>query len=304
MPALAQPRTPITAYTDFADLCYAYTTGTTLAGPTWGGFAPTCPPDAAPWLFSVTQETPAGDHDGSANWIGPGIAYMADYTYPLDLGRWLTMTERGGIVSLAENIRSGTNSATGWPLAYGHTFVGGNDISIPPNATLDRDVAVDMDVQLARLPPRSVGPHFVGARIVLGGLIEWPESHGRTNTDHYLEIDLAQTPGYGRSLGSFANRPLCFDAPYDGCFYDPNGRNPEGRYVSYDGVLGRPSVPIGGSWTHIAVDYGKVAKALHWVSPPATWANAYLAGLYVAVEGIGQQRTILKIRNWNPTMGR
>ena len=38
------------------------------------------------------------------------------------------------------------------------------------------------------------------------------------------------------------------------------------------------------------------------MSPPARWSEAYIGGLYIEVEGIGAQRTMVKVRNWQPTM--
>ena len=116
-------------------------------------------------------------------------------------------------------------------------------------------------MRLPGAPPP--GAPYAGGRVIVGGVVQWTEAGGRKNRDHYLEIDLAQTPGYGTSLSSFADLRLCFDAPYDSCFYDPAGKYPEGRSVSYDGFLGHTPVPVGGGWTHIVLDYGSVLKALH-----------------------------------------
>jgi hypothetical protein len=292
----APAHVPITAFPNFTNACYGYA----LPGnDTWGDFS--CPSMPAGFIgFSVTQETPSGDHIGSLNWIGPDHDYMADYTFPTDLGDWLDMGADGGVVSLSEdtaNFAAATNSQTGWPVPYGHTFVGLNDLSIV-NASLNNDINVEFDVLVQRRLAPAKWHDFTGVRVILGGVVNWREPSGRANRDHYFEVDLSQTDGYAASLGDLG-LPLCDDAPYDYCFYDPTGQYPEGRYVSYDDYLQNDPVPLG-TWTHIAVPYGAIVKSLGWVDPPADWSKAHIGGLYVAIEGIGTHQTSLQVRNWNP----
>jgi hypothetical protein len=268
---------------------------------------------------------------------------MADYSYDTssygvasDLGTWLDMSVGGSdpntYLSLSQNTDgyvTGVNSATHWQVPFGHLFTGFNDTTTAQAAVTNTQYAeFDVDIVTETLfptdwsnvwsggpswPPYNGGP-FTGERMMLGALYTWPEANGRTNTAHYLEINLMQTASYSESLGpaetaacpSCATTYPCADAPYDHCFYDVAGVYAEGKYVSYDAYLGNATLPTNSAtWTHVAMPLSDLLTSFSWASPPTTngtidWSRAKLAGMYVAVEGAGARTSTLQVKGWNP----
>lgn len=302
---------PITAYPHFSNPCFAYTTSSgsspvqsraigSLVGPCSGG--------SGVILFSVTQEDDFGNHDASINFKRNQSKYMADYLFPQMLGTTLNMHGGDGQVVLSFDTTANPkklNPVTGWPVAFGYTFVGANDITTPPTATLDKNIYLKFRVQVPRAVVGSEWSGFSGFRIFVGGELDWPEGLNpdgsrRTNRSHYIEIVLGDVPGYGARLRGREGTPGCTDAPYYNCFFDAQGRYAEGRYVTGT-YLGLPPLSLGtDAVVDIAIPLSETVRSLAWISPPTDWRLARIGGFYLAIEGTGQAAVTAVFSNWLP----
>lgn len=305
------PELPITAYPGFSNPCFAYTTGlgaNPSQRPAIGGFAGPCSGAPGFILFSVTQEDDFGNHDRSFNFRRNQSTYMADYLFPQMLGTTLNMHGGDGqvLVSLdtTANPRQ-VNPVTGWPVGFGRTFVGANDITTPAAATLDQNIYLKFRVQVPRAVVGVNWSGFSGFRVLVGAELEWPEGVNpdgsrRTNRSHFIEVVLGDIPGYRRTLHGQEGSPGCTDAPYYSCFFDARGRSPEGRYVT-SSYVGIAPLPLGtDAITAIAIPFSETVRSLAWISPPTDWRMARVGGFYLAVEGTGQEAVIAVFSDWLP----
>lgn len=273
---------------------------------TYGHYAPTCTDQtrSSPFVYSVTQEVNGG-HVGAANNSAGRFIYMNDYDYDADFGQWLRAnfypSGNDMIYGMAlDTANFSKTNVTGWPLQQGNLFFGLNDISTAhANATLDKDITIEFDMRIRgddinnNLNPGT----YSGHRIMLGTLLDWTEQGGRTNRAHYFEVNFAQTPGYA-TIYHDKDYPLCHDLAYDRCAYDDGaGQWAENRYVPYAAVSGMSSNLITDQWVHIKIPLS-YAKSLHWVSAPASWANATFAGLYIGLESTGATRYWIEVKNY------
>ena len=298
----------ITAYPDFKNVCSAFVVGyRTVSGPQlfpkWGNFAGECRDKAIPFVFSLTHENDKNNHKGSANFDPNIVAYMGDLNVATDLGRWVEAAFRtdgaGTVLKLAlDTVNYRQTNVTGWPLQFGHLFLGANDRSV--RGTLDSEIAVDADIRVDKdvVRPDLYPNGYSGHRVMLGAQLLWDEASPRTNKVHYVEIDLIQSEGYAASYGEPRHR-LCNDAIYDRCFYSDNGQYAEGREVNYQAYLKKSPIPINTSqWTHVHIPLSKIYKELGWVSPPKSWSEAQLGGLYIGLESEGATQAVVELRNY------
>lgn len=296
----------LTAYPDFAQACLAFTTGYGLAAgdntprpPTLGRQRGQCGSQHKPLVFSVTHENSANNHKDSANYDQKIRSYMADYDYDADMGRWVSADLVGNpkaptLVLALDTVNFRKQNVTGWPLQYGHLFAGINDLSV--SAPLAQPITVEFDLRIsADVKPR-LYKGYSGQRILLGALADWAEAPPRSNRAHFIEFDFSQAAGYSQSYGDPV-RPLCQDIAYDRCFYDVDGKYAEGRELSFAAQPYATRLKKRG-WTHIRIPLSQAIQALHWVSPPKTWDEAALKGLYLAIESEGATRTKLEIKGY------
>jgi len=305
---VALNKTQITAYPYFKDICSAFVVGYHSVGgstqlyPTRGNFSGYCWNNPTPILFSVTHENDKNNHNGSANYNPNIVAYMGDFNFATDFGRWLNSAfrsdHRGTVLLMSlDTVNYQQTDVTGWPLQFGHLFFGANDLSV--NTTLDQSIFVDFDIRVPQDVVRSelYTKGYSGHRVMVGARATWDETSPRTNKSHYLEIDLIQTDGYSTSYGE-PIRPLCKDAQYDRCFYSENGKYAEGREISYR-TFRQNSIPTNTSqWVHVNIPLSEIFKKLRWVSPAESWASAKLNGLYIGIESEGATQTSIEIRNY------
>lgn len=298
----------ITTYPDFKNVCSAFVVGyRTVSGPQLfprlGNFAGECRDNATPFVFSLTHENDKNNHKGSANFDSNIVAYMGDLNVATDLGRWVGAAFRtdaaGTALKLAlDTVNYRQTNVTGWPLQFGHLFLGANDSSV--KGALDSEIAVDADIRIDKdvVRPDLYPNGYSGHRVMLGVRLLWDEASPRTNNVHYLEIDLIQSDGYAASYGEPRHR-LCNDAIYHRCFYSDNGQYPEGREVSYQGYLNNSPIPTNTShWTHVHIPLSKIYKKLAWVSPPKSWSDAKLGGLYIGLESEGATQAVIELQNY------
>ena len=305
------PELPITAYPGFSNPCFAYATGwgaIPAQSPAIGALVGPCSDSPGLILFSVTQEDDFGNHDRSANFEPNQSIYMADYLFPQMLGTTLNMHGGDGQVLVSLDTTANPrqlNPVTGWPVGFGHTFVGANDITTPPTATLDKSIHLKFRVQVPRAVVGENRSGFSGFRILVGAEVEWPEGLNpngsrRANRSHFIEFVLGDIPGYARTLHGQEGSPGCTDAIYYSCFFDQQGRSPEGRYVT-SAYLGLSPLPLGtDAITAIAIPFSETVRSLAWISPPIDWRLARIGGFYLAVEGTGQVAVTAVFSDWRP----
>jgi hypothetical protein len=307
---VATNKRELTSYPAFEKACLGFTTGyQALAGsskliPTLGHLEGDCG-GRKPLTVSVTHENDHNNHNGSTNFNKNIGGYVADFDYTADHGKWLYIHVDDSVPKQLrmrlDTLHFKKINVTGWPLQFGHLFVGVSDLTV--NSTLGESVSVEFDLAVTTEPANeSKGATFSGRRIILGALGIWPESPPRTNTSHFLEVDLLQTPGYSDSYHQ-RKYPLCADVPYDRCFYG-DGRFAEGREVSYQTVLSGPLISDNTKdWTHVRVDLSDLFKQLRWVSPPNSWDKAELRAIYIGIESTGSTSTQALIRNYHVIVG-
>jgi hypothetical protein len=298
----------LTANSDFRDLCVVFATGYSKDSssgslrPTFGHNTGTCGGKRKPFVLSVTHESPQNNHIGAANYRSDIGSYMADFDYAQDLGHWITLTlsapDSTPVVLLGlDTVSFKKTNVTGWPLQYGHLFLGFGDSSF--DGTVANPAYVEFDIRIRREEVRKdLYAGYSGQRVVVGVEASWKEAAPRINTVHFMEIDLVQADGYTESYGD-PERPLCKDATYDRCYYDPQGRYSEGREVRLSQELRVPSPPAkSDDWTHVKIPLSAIFRSLHWVSPPTDWSTAKLTGLYFAIESEGATRTLVELRRY------
>jgi hypothetical protein len=271
----------------------------------WGRpFGVNCSGGSGAFKLGVTQESMQNSHTGSRNYDPNVAAYMADFDFDKDFGRWLSAAvNREGdepVVSLRLDTIDfdEVNTITGWPLRQGHLFVGLNDGTV--SFSLDRDAVVEFDMRVSTAAvSNAANPTYSGRRIMVGALARWTEAPPRANTAHFLETDLMISDGYSRMYNE-KRRPDCDDADYDRCFYDENGRYAEGREVSFQKTLHGPELGRDPAvWTHVRIPIGATYRDLAWVSKPASWAKAKVGGMYIAIESVGATNTEIEIENYH-----
>lgn len=308
--ARAHKTVSVTSYPDFVQLCTAFVVGHAAPShgdsqslPVLGRFSGDCSQHKKPLLFSFSHENAKNSHIGAANYKPEIHSYMSDFDLDKDRGRWLDFKVSGEgaerQIALAINsIHYQDTDLTGWPLRYGHLFVGANDLSAV--AILEQNVRVEFDIRVPIALLRSqLTKDYSGVRVLIGAVAQWTERPPRINRDHFFEIDLMQTNGYNESYGD-PSYPACDDGPYDRCYYSPAGRFAEGRNISLSSRLHIDNLSVGQEgWTHISVPLSSTIRGLHWVSPPATWGEAKLKGIYIGIESQGAVQTMIEIRHYN-----
>ncbi len=305
--AVTPPRSEITAYPGFRDVCTGFViqpanlTGGASDGSKFAGLAGHCAA-APPIVFSVTQENPHNNHVGAKN-FSPGVTvYMSDLNRQADIGRWVNFQLSLGTsptLSLGLDTEDyHQTNVTGWPLQYGHLFAAFNDLSAQTGLGQATYVEFDIRIRQSDVAQDTSNP-YNGLRVMLGALLHWEEPAPRTNGSHYLEIDLLKSPGYSESYGDKLELG-CNDQTYDRCFYDPNGKYAEGRFVNF---RERPWDSSGrentGHWIHTKIPITAIAHTLGWASPPRSWQAARLDGIYIGIESEGSARTLVDIRNYH-----
>jgi hypothetical protein len=300
--------TSLTEYSDFNNVCSTFVVGYRSAGgpqlvPKWGTLSGECHDKAAPIVFSVTHENDRNNHNGSANFNPNIVAYMSDLNVANDLGRWVNAyfhldASRPVLLMSLDTINYGQTNVTGWPLRFGHLFVGANDRSVIAKA--EGDVVIEFEIRILKdIVQSDLYPSgYSGHRVLVGAQLLWDEESPRTNKAHYVEIDLAQSEGYAASYRE-PRRALCRDTVYDRCFYSENGRYAEGREVSFQVFLKNPAIPINvRGWTRVHLPLSRIYRTLSWVSPPKLWSDAKLGGVYIGVESAGAALEEIEIRNY------
>jgi hypothetical protein len=298
-------RKSLTLYPNLRQACVAFVTGYRQPAtgnklvPTLGSFRGECADRKKPFVVGVTQENARNNHNGSANYNPNISSYMSDFD-PDDIGSWLDLELFNSDTPPRVLLRLDTATfqkinVTGWPLQYGHMFLGLSDPTVL--APLDSDVTIEFELKIhdggVSKTPSSVS--YNGRRVLVGASGNWPESAPRTNSTHYLEINVDQTTGFSDSY-SEPRYPLCQDITYDRCFYG-DGQFPEGREISYQSILN--GAPLTEDWTHIKIDLARTFRRLRWVSPPTDWSVAKLNGLYIGIEATGATNTTVELRNYN-----
>jgi hypothetical protein len=270
--------------------------------PILGNFTGACTgKTATPFVFGVTHENISNNHTGAANYDVRIVSYQKDFNYETDWNRWVGGEfNADGSLSLRLNTIDylEKNSVTGWPLQYGKLFFGVNDLSIS-GATLDKDIFIDFDIAIPRRAVHNdLAPqYFSGHRILVGARATWTEP-GRSNTKHFLEMDLLATPSYAASYGD-PNRPACHDiTTYDRCFYDPSGKFAEGRVVNYQSYYDTSRLFYTANYYHVQLFVSDLFKRLKWVAPPTAWSSAAITGTYVGIESSGTTDASVRIKNY------
>lgn len=298
----------VTANSDFNGLCVKFATGyqedsaTKRLKPTFGHDTGTCDGKRKPFVLSVTHESPKNNHIGAANYRRNIDSYMADFDYAQDVGKWIKLdlqnVDGTPVVTLGlDTVDVKKADVTGWQLQYGHMFLGFGDSSF--GGTVGDSVTVEFDVRIPTYEiKKALYKGYSGQRVIVGVVGLWSEAAPRTNSVHFLEIDLVQADGYSESYGDPA-RPLCNDIAYDRCYYDPQGSYSEGREVRLSKILHVPSPALNSSsWVHVKLPLSQIIRDLHWVSSPKDWSAAKLTGLYFAIESEGATRTLVEFRRY------
>ena len=306
--AATSRKVQITSYAQFRGICSAVVVGyRKLDGPQlypqWGNFTGACQNNSAPILFGVTHENDKNNHIGSANYDPNIVAYMGDFNFATDYGRWLDSKfypdgDNSVLTMSLDTISYQQINVTVWPLQFGHLFFGANDLSV--KSTLDKAIFIEFDLRVLKdvVRPEEPPTGYSGHRIMVGMRATWDEVKPRVNKSHYMEIDLLQSDKYSASYGD-PDRPLCKDISYDRCFYSIDGQYAEGREISYQVVVKNSTIPTNTSqWVHIKIPISAILRKLHWVSPPGSWDSATLSGLYIGIESKGSAQSAFEVRNY------
>ena len=244
-------------------------------------------------VFSVTHENKNNNHIGDANYQGNISAYMADYDLD-DVGTWLkgnaTTSTHGGLnISLAlDTMNYPDTTPSGRPNYDGYLFFGVNDISsVRTLGEEDCEVSLGFRVLAAETVPGSEPNGLTpGSRFILGFLMEWQEPAPRTNTAHFLEINLYRSDGF------HSNQPhTCPNdgRTYDHCFYSTSGQWAEGQYLAAKDVPGGFPVSASADWRSVSLPVTKLAKSLNWYSKPSSWKGVRITPYY-GIETKGKSR--------------
>jgi hypothetical protein len=303
-----QERTSLTAYPRFENACIDVTDGyekqpgqSEKLVPVFRPYQGTCGAGrkSKPMVFGVTHENDHNNHNGAANYSQNISAYMGDFDPKTDLGQWLDLqlVNTGGPPSIKLKLDTADfkkTNVTGWPIQFGHMFIGLNDGTV--TTALDQPVYVEFEIKIeTKLISQRAG--YSGRRVMVGAIGSWDEAPPRTNRQHFLEVDLVQSEGYSASYNE-QFKPLCHDMPYDRCFYS-NGPYAEGREVRYETALRQPHVPdTTRGWVRIRIPLSELFRRMKWVSPPSEWTKAQLAGLYIGIESTGETATQIEVQNY------
>lgn len=272
--------------------------------PRWGPeFGIDCDKRTPPLRLGVTHENAQNSHAGAKNDNPNVVAYMADFDFDRDFGRWVRAGVRRedgenvftlGLDTINYNE---VNRKTGWPLRYGHLFVGLNDVTAI--FALNSNVKVEFDLRIAKKSVAGVpGLAYSGRRVFFGAVASWDEAPPRTNKSHHFEANLLISHGYSLTYNE-KSRPDCHGVGYDRCFYDEKGRYAEGREVSYQRMFHRPDLPSDPSaWTHVSIPIAASYRSLLWASRPQDWAKAKVTGIYFGLESVGATNTEIEIKNY------
>ncbi|MGA8610230.1 MAG: hypothetical protein WB760_00655 [Xanthobacteraceae bacterium] len=303
-----QDRTSLTAYAKFENACIDVADGyEKLPGqgeklfPVFKTYQGACGAgkNSKPLVFGVTHENDHNNHNGAANYNQNVSSYMGDFDPKTDLGQWLDLQLVSKSTPPSVKLKLDTadfqkTNVTGWPIQFGHMFIGLNDGTVA--TSLDKPVYVEFEIKI-ETKPVSQRAGYSGRRVILGALASWDEAPPRTNRQHFLEVDLVQSEGYSASYNEQL-KPLCRDVPYDRCFYS-NGPYAEGREIRYETVLREPHVPdTTKGWVRIRIPLSDLFRRLKWVSPPSDWTKAQLTGLYIGVESTGETATQIEVQNY------
>lgn len=303
-----QDRTSLTAYAKFENACIDVADGyEKLPGqgeklfPVFKTYQGACGAgkNSKPLVFGVTHENDHNNHNGAANYNQNVSSYMGDFDPKTDLGQWLDLQLVSKSTPPSVKLKLDTadfqkTNVTGWPIQFGHMFIGLNDGTVA--TSLDKPVYVEFEIKI-ETKPVSQRAGYSGRRVILGALASWDEAPPRTNRQHFLEVDLVQSEGYSASYNEQL-KPLCRDVPYDRCFYS-NGPYAEGREIRYETVLREPHVPdTTKGWVRIRIPLSDLFRRLKWVSPPSDWTKAQLTGLYIGVKSTGETATQIEVQNY------
>lgn len=285
-------------------LCHQWTAGNDsegklIKGPLLGN----CLPNQTPYLFSVTHENECNHHFAcngypiDKNYRENVRSYMSDY-YPNDIGSWLKYSASGdrktNSIQLALDTINFANftTPTGRPVSNGYLFYGLADLSLNNVVNLNDDVWIEFDYRI--IQSEQTDPIKSANRLTLGMSLHWNEVN-RENKSHFFEINLYKTPGFH---AAHFNPNLCpKDSTYDHCFYDPNGKWAEGKYVSSLIGLGIPEHGPDGQWRAVRVNIFKLIKQFQWFHPPHDLSQAFTSGLYIGLEMQGRSHLYVALRN-------
>lgn len=286
------------------DLCHQWVTGNNEQGvPTWGPLLGNCSPNQTSFLMSVTHENDCNSHlackgyPNDLNYRENIKAYMADY-HQKDIGTWLKYSAKGdrntNQIELALDTINYANSvsATGRPVSNGYLFYGLADLSLNNHVTLNDNVWIEFDYRI--IISELSDPYKSGHRLILGASLDWGEPN-RSNRAHFFEINLFKTLGFHSTHVNINQCPK--DATYDHCFYDPNGKWAEGKYVSTDLGLGIPNHPADNQWRTIRVNIFQLIKKFQWFHSPASWNDAKTSGFYIGIESRDRSHLYIGLRN-------
>ncbi len=260
--------------------------------------------DANILALGVTHENERNNHQGSKNFDPKIQSYMADFDPTQDFDKFLTVdlqdVDGGSTLKIGINtIDFDKINVTGWPLHFGHIFVGISDPSV--SGTINSDIIISFEAKVRDTVKPSQSRNnlmYSGRRILLGALLRWVEAEGRTNKSHFLEFNIDQSSNYNLSYKEKVGE-FCKDRVYDRCFYDKSGHYAEGRFVSLSSADENLSGNMGdGNWHSISINLSSVARSLLWASSPASWSDAHVSALYFGVEATGHINTVLEIRKY------
>jgi hypothetical protein len=301
-------RISLTSYPRFEDACFdvaeGYESHPGQGAKLFPVFKPlqgACGPGtkSKPLIFSVTHENDHNSHAGAANYNENIVSYMGDFDPKTDIGRWLDMKlvdtpAPANVVLKLDTVDFKKTNVTGWPIQFGHLFIGLNDGTI--SASLDKPIYIEFDIKIeTKGVLQRAG--YSGRRVMVGALGSWEEVAPRTNRQHFLEVDLVQSEGYSASYKEQL-KLLCHDVPYDRCFYS-DGPYAEGREVRYETLLGGPHVPdTTKGLMHIRIPLADLFHRLKWAFPPSDWSKAQVTGLYMGIESTGETSTEIELRNY------
>ena len=298
----------LTAYPNFRSVCVAFITGYRKSTdgsakllPSPGKFTGNCSSGKKPLILGVTHENAINNHTGAANYDADISAYMGDFDYDADIGKWLDLhifsaESSPRLVLRLDTANFHKKNVTGWPLQYGHMFLGINDQTVATSLSGSIMLEFDIRIESESVRKEDLGFGYNGRRILVGTVGKWQEAAPRKNVTHFLEINLDQTENFSSSYNE-RKYPLCQDLNYDRCFYS-DGRFAEGREIDYNSFFDKPTKHTLAEWRHVAIDISKLFKTLKWVSPPSDWASAQLDALYLAIKSTGASSTTIEFRNY------
>lgn len=286
-------------------LCHQWVTGNDQNGtPIWSDPIGNCSNTNLPlFLMSVTHENecnthlPCKDYSYDLNYKPNISAYMADY-YPKDIGTWLKYSAKGdqnsSLIELALDTINFGNYLTpsGRPASNGYLFYGLNFLHLNNQVTLNDQVWIEFDY---RIRNSELGnSQKAGHRMMVGASLDWTETN-RSNRSHFFEINLFKTPDFHKDHFNINSCPK--DIPYDFCFYDPNGKWAEGKYVSSGLALGSETHSADDQWRNVRINIFDLIKKVTWFHFPSDWNQAKTSGFYIGLESKDKSHLYVSLRN-------